>query len=42
MKIHLYFIFITAATSSNSFSQKDNHLVIDEAGEISKSSGSTL
>lgn len=38
MKIYLYLIIIAAATSSNSFAQKDNHFVIAAAGEISKSS----
>ena len=38
MKLHLYLIIIAAATSSPSFSQKDNHSVIAAAGDISKSS----
>jgi hypothetical protein len=38
MKLHLYLIIIAAATSSNSFSQKDNHSVIAAVGDNSKSS----
>ncbi|GEO11768.1 T9SS type A sorting domain-containing protein [Segetibacter aerophilus] len=38
MKLHLYLITIAAATSTNSFAQKENHSVIAAAGEVSKSS----
>ncbi len=38
MKLHLYLIIISAATSLNSFSQKDNQSVISAGGDISKSS----
>lgn len=37
MKLHFYLIVIAAGTSTDSFSQKDDHSVLAAAGDISKS-----
>lgn len=42
MKAHFYSIILAAAISSNFFSQNENHPVSAAAGEIFKSSDSTL